>query len=246
MLPLRQITLAAALLSALAACAQSPRFLPMADRNIALAEAEAQRTASSQFSGTLTDRVRQLSPVGVITDEQRMARLQPVAERLFAAAQPLCRQQEIACSFPVQLEESVTLNAHATSRNLSISRPMVDLAATADQLALVLGHELAHAVLGHTVRDFGDRLARAFDHGRDKDDERQADYVGLYLAVRAGFDANQAITLWRRMGIAQPQIIQGDQVHPGTAERYVALRQAVAEIAAKRAAGKPLLPDLHP
>lgn len=242
---LRPFVLSAVLLSSLAACAPSPRYLPMADQFSALAEAEAQRSAAAQISGSLADRVRQLSP-GDITDEQRLARLQPVAERLFAAAAPLCRSQGIDCRFPVRLEESAVLNAHANSRFLSISRPMIDLTADDHQLALVLGHELAHVVMGHTIRDFGAQVSRVFDSGRDKDDERQADYVGLYLTVRAGYDASRAITLWRRMGTVQPQIIHGDQIHPGTAERYVALRQTAHEIAAKRSAGRLLLPSALP
>lgn len=242
---LRPLILSAVLLPSLAACASSPRYLPMADQFSALAEAETQRNAAAQISGSLAERVRQMSP-GEITDQQRLARLQPVADRLFAAAAPLCRPQGVDCRLPIRLEESVVLNAHANSRFLSISRPMVDLTADDHQLALVLGHELAHVVMGHTIRDFGAQLSRAFDHGRDKNDERQADYVGLYLTVRAGFDASRAITLWRRMGTVQPQIIHGDQIHPGTAERYVALRQTAQEIAVKRAAGRPLLPNVAP
>lgn len=217
----------------------------MADRFSALAEAETQRAASSQFSGGVGERVRQLSPGPDITDEQRLARLQPVIQRLFAAAAPLCAPQGVSCTVPVHLEDSSSLNAHASSRSLTISRPMVDLASSEAQLALVLGHELAHIVLRHTVRDFGERVSRTFNTASDKDDERQADYVGLYLAARAGYDPGQAIKLWRRMGIAQPLIIQGDHVHPGTAERYVALRHAAEEIEAKRAAGLPLHPNMR-
>lgn len=239
-----RLLLAGLLLGGLTACAESPRFLPMPDHATALAEAQAQSTASSKVSGNLADRVRQLSPGETVGDADRLARAQRVAARLYAAAQPFFRHQGLANSYPVDLEDGGLLNAHADSRHLSISRPMIDLATNDDQLALVLGHELAHLVLGHTVRDFQDRVARAFDTGRDKDDERQADYVGLYLAVRAGYEADCAITLWRRMGAAVPAIIHGDQVHPGTAERYVALRQTAVEIDRKRAAGQAVMPTL--
>ena len=240
-----RLSLIVLLLGGLAACAQSPRFLPMADQQTALAEAQAQHAASAKVTGSLTDRVRQLSPGERLDDARRLARVERVAGRLYAAAQPFFQRQGLASSYPVELEDSGLLNAHADSRKLSISRPMVDLADNDDQLALVLGHELAHLVLGHTVQSFGDRVTRAFDAGHEKNDERQADYVGLYLAVRAGYDADRGIALWRRMGAAVPVIIHGDQVHPGTAERYVALRQTAVEIAHKRISGQALMPTLR-
>jgi predicted Zn-dependent protease len=238
-----RVTVVAALLGGLAACADSHRFLPTPDAGSALAEAKAQSAASGKVSGTLTDRVRQLSPAAS-DDTHRLARAQRVADRLYAAARPFCQQRNLSCSYPVVLEDGGLLNAHADSRKLSISRPMVDLTGNDDQLALVLGHELAHLLLGHTAHDFGDRVMRAFDTAADKDDERQADYVGLYFAVRAGYDANRAIDLWRRMGTAQPGIIQGDQSHPGTAERYVVLRQTAVEIAQKQESGRPVMPNM--
>lgn len=241
-----RLSLAVLLMGGLAACAESPRFLPTPDHLTAVAEAHEQKAASSKVSGTLVDRVRQLSPGEKADDAHRLARAQRVAARLYAAARPFFQRQGLANAYPVELEDGAVLNAHADSRHLSISRPIIDLAANDDQLALVLGHELAHLVLGHTVQDFGDRLTRAFGSDREKDDERQADYVGLYLAVRAGYDAERGIALWRRMGIAQPLIIHGDQVHPGTAERYVALRQTAVEIHRKRTSGAPLMPTLQP
>lgn len=246
----RNVLLVSVVMLAAAGCTQASGFLPLPDAGSAHQEAKAQNALSSRFTGDLGERLRQLREGRTSTDADRHARIRPVMERLYAAAAPFCRNQarqsgrtgSYACVHPVSIEDSGTLNAHANSRRITISPHMVDLAADDAQLALVLGHELAHVLLGHTRRNMWDQLAAAIDDQRDKNDERAADYLGIYLVARSGYDAWGAIELWRRMGAVQPAIIIGDRVHPGTAERYVALRRAAAEIDALRQAGQPLLP----
>jgi predicted Zn-dependent protease len=213
----------------------------MVDAGSAVREAREQRELATQYRGSLSERVNQLNGSEATTDDERMARIRPVIERLFAAAAPWCGGQP--CYRPVTLEENQGLNAHADSQRISISRTMVDLARSDEQLALVLGHELAHVLMGHIHRDFGERVAALFGQDLRKDDERQADYVGLYLVARAGYSPTEAVSLWRRMGAVQPAIIHGDKVHPGTAERFVALRDTAAEIADKKRRGLVLMPN---
>lgn len=246
----RNVLLATAVVLGVSACAQSSGFLPLPDDSGAHQEAKAQSALSTKFTGDLGQRLRQMREGRIATDSDRQARIQPVLERLYAAAAPFCRTQarasgssgNYACVHPVSIEDSGSLNAHANSRRITISPEMIDLAADDAQLALVLGHELAHVLLGHTRRNMWDQMAAMMDEQRDKNDERTADYLGIYLVARAGYDSWGAIELWRRMGAVQPAIIHGDKVHPGTAERYVALRRAAAEIDSLRNAGQPLLP----
>lgn len=236
-----RLSLVIGLALALSACAQPSRFLPLVDASGAAREAAAQAAWSTRLNGGLPERLRQMQNGEVVTDAERRARVAPIVYRLFEAAVPFCPAAD--CRLPVVLEDGQGLNAHADSRRIRISRAMIDLATDDSELALVLGHELAHVVLGHTRRDIFDRVNSAFHAGIERDDERHADYVGLYLVARAGYNVRRAVTLWRRMGAVQPGIIIGSNTHPGTAERYVALRQIIAEIEAKRRAGEPLLPN---
>jgi membrane-associated protease RseP (regulator of RpoE activity) len=107
---------------------------------------------------------------------------------------------------------------------------MLEFLPSDDDLALVLGHELGHLILysGGTRRT-----------------EADADYVGLYVAARAGFDVSRANSLWQRMGEEIPltNIAWGFYSHPSSAARSEALRATVSEITAKRADEKPLTPS---
>jgi predicted Zn-dependent protease len=77
-----------------------------------------------------------------------------------------------------------------------------------------------------------------------QDFESEADYVGLYVVARAGMPIDNAPRFWRRMGSqVAPGAISHGTTHPPTAQRFVALEAAVAEIKAKQAAGQPLLPN---
>ena len=102
-----------------------------------------------------------------------------------------------------------------------------------DEVAMVMGHEVAHALREHARERMGksavtqgaariggalaagllginphltDGLARGganlltLEFGRE--DESEADLVGMELAARAGFDPRAGVTLWQKMGAA--------------------------------------------
>lgn len=99
---------------------------------------------------------------------------------------------------------------------------------TDDEVAMVMGHEVAHALreharermgknmatqgaiglgaailglgsLGRSVADMGGQLL-TLKFGRE--DESEADLVGMELAARAGYDPRAGVTLWNKMAQA--------------------------------------------
>ena len=152
-----------------------------------------------------------------------------------------------ACGYDVQLDPSDELNARADGKRLYITTAMAGFAATDDELALVLGHELAHHVLGHrnwheaeargrrtqTVPALGDTAGGP---------ERQADRAGLYLSARAGFDTSIAPAFWRRFGAFNWRVRYPQWGHPSAEARARALEEVQAEISALQATGQPLVP----
>lgn len=155
---------------------------------------------------------------------------------------------ERACGYEVQLDPSDELNARADGRRLFISTALAGFARDDDELALILGHELAHHVLGHRPwaetggagRQANEGAWRA--EGGEGGAERQADRVGLYLSARAGYDPAVAAPFWRRFGESNWRVRFPQLGHASAGARARALEAVEAEIAAKRAAGQPLLP----
>jgi len=154
---------------------------------------------------------------------------------------------ELACGYDVQLDPSDELNARADGKRLFITTAMAGFAATDDELALVLGHELAHHVLGHQdwhEAETRGRQTRTVPALSDTPggNERQADRVGLYLAARAGFDTAVAPGFWRRFGAYNWRVRFPQWGHPSAEARARALEAVQADISARREAGQPLVP----
>ena len=76
-----------------------------------------------------------------------------------------------------------------------------------------------------------------------EDFEAEADYLGLYLHARAGGDVEAAAEAFEVMGREGPRAISVRATHPLLPKRLARHRATAAEIAAKRAAGVPLLPE---
>jgi predicted Zn-dependent protease len=131
-----------------------------------------------------------------------------------------------------------------------------------DEVAMVMGHEVAHALREHARERMGksavtngvarvggvlasvflgidphltDGLARGganlltLEFGRE--DESEADLVGMELAARAGFDPRSGVTLWQKMGVANkgapPQWLS---THPSGATRIADIQKNLPKV----------------
>jgi hypothetical protein len=172
---------------------------------------------------------------------------------------------ETVCDFNVLLSVNDSVNAFADGRNVFVTTGMIRFAGTDHELAVVLGHEIAHNAMDHvdkmrgnaavgsffdivaaaagvnTGGAFGNMAAGAFS----QDFEAEADYVGLYLMARSGIHVDLAPDFWRKMAIAHPASIRNSHgaSHPATPERFLALEETVREITEKQKAGAALEPN---
>lgn len=126
---------------------------------------------------------------------------------------------------------------------------------TDDELAVVLGHEMAHALreharartakvtltnvgtlaiglviggnVGELARQGGGLLALKFN----RDDERDADLIGLELAARAGYDPQAGLTLWHKMAqVAKNAPPTWLSTHPSGDDRMRRTKDALKEV----------------
>jgi len=170
------------------------------------------------------------------------------------------------CDDEFYIGKSDMVNAYSDGDSVVVMAGMMRFAATDEDLALVLSHEMAHNVMRESQRmpasaipgaivDFvvsdliGIETRGAFSRGGGRrytqDFEAEADYVGLYMMARAGFDISGAPDFWRRIAASYPESIKDSlaALHPATPYRFVLLKETVAEIEEKKSQGAALIPD---
>lgn len=131
-------------------------------------------------------------------------------------------------------------------------------------LAIVLGHEIAHAVAKHSAEQMSKQIKnqygteilgqvlnaagvssgttqlaqiiaqkglqfRSLKYSRDN--ESEADRMGLIFAAMAGYDPNVAVSFWQRMAQMTGNSNQSDVFsdHPSDAKRIAAIKQELPE-----------------
>ncbi|MDB2437482.1 M48 family metallopeptidase [Hellea sp.] len=152
-------------------------------------------------------------------------------------------KSETVCGYKVRLSISSTINAYADGRHITMTSGMMNFVEDDDELAQIVGHELAHNTMGHIrkiITNFvvslgGTRYTRPF--------ETEADYVGMYYMVRAGYNPDDVEEFWRRLALNSPKYVARDKTHPRFPNRYLSLAATREEIKAKQAAGLPLIPN---
>ena len=177
----------------------------------------------------------------------------------------------MGCAIPIDYVTADTANAMTTDKKIVIYSGIVELAKTDAELAVLIGHELAHSNLGHLGKtrwntflgwaggiavdagimagglSTGGAFRRAFAKSGARaysvGFEREADYVGSYYAARAGYDLTGAEDLWRAIGQVNPNSIQLATTHPITPVRVVQMEKVAIEIADKKRHHLPLMPD---
>lgn len=139
---------------------------------------------------------------------------------------------------------------------------MINFALNADELAVTLGHEMVHLLKGHIQREgaigaLGALLAlgigiagavsgvnpgpamqgvmdltRGTQTAFSREYEREADYLGLYLAHQGSFDVEMGTSVWKQFASENPQTLASSYLstHPSSAERFVRVKKTIEEI----------------
>ena len=189
----------------------------------------------------------------------------PLVVQRLSARRTLMLHPTTVCSPPVLLHSGDSVNAFTDGRRIVVTAGMMRFLTSDDDLALVVGHELAHVTRGHIEAQMGNQIIGAVlgavftgatgvdmtQTGADigalafsQEFEAEADYVGVYHAARAGYNVEKSAELWRRMARIHPKAINLiGSTHPSTAKRFLAIRAAAEEVENKRAVNKPLIPE---
>ncbi len=149
------------------------------------------------------------------------------------------------------------INAGATFGQVGVTAGLLDFIRSDDEMAMVLGHELAHITQGHVTQGMIGGLAlgvltiilesKAPGVGRaaggigqlflnhfTQTQEREADAVGLRYAYEAGYDPRAAVDVMERMAVEVPQTMTAGyfDTHPSSVERAAAAKNESEELLA--------------
>ncbi|HHT9135002.1 MAG TPA: M48 family metallopeptidase [Candidatus Avalokitesvara rifleensis] len=162
----------------------------------------------------------------------------------------LLRQAEKPMEIKFSVQESKDVNAGATFGNIMVTTGMMNFVGSEDELAAVVGHEIAHLQKDHVTKSImsnlpvaiGSAIAESLSPGSGKvveiggnvfaqkysrDMEREADYFGIIYAHKAGFNASAGIEVWERFALELPQSQQANifNSHPPSTERMIRARK---------------------
>ena len=161
-------------------------------------------------------------------DAAQVARVKAIAQRLIPATAAF-RPDAPRWAWEVHVVTSGDVNAWCMpGGKMAVDTGLIDkLKITDDELAAVMGHEIAHALrehgrerasqaaaqsialsIGGALLGLGEgsvQLAQiitdvTFNLPNSREHEIEADRIGVELAARAGYDPHAAVTLWQKMG----------------------------------------------
>ena len=223
---------------------------PLSKLRVIVSEEQMEQQSSQQYLGLL----QQAQQKGALVpgDHPQVQRLRAIARRLI----PFAARWNPAANnwhWQVNLLASNQVNAFCMpgGRIAFFTGILTSLKMTDDEIAAVMGHEIAHALREHgreraaksNVTELGARVGGAVLSawlGIDpritgtatnaagqlivlkfsRDEEREADLIGLDLASRAGFDPRAGVVLWQKMGaLNQKKPLELLSTHPAGPER---------------------------
>jgi predicted Zn-dependent protease len=197
----------------------------------------------------------------LVTDPRVLNRVKVITERLVAQAVKM-RPDSAKWEWTVEvIDDPQNVNAWcmAGGRMAVYTGLLLKIDPTDDELAQVMGHEIAHALANHTAERMSVAMASqagvlaagilldqsaatiataavaaqvAVNLPNSRAAETEADRIGIELAAKAGFDPRAAITLWQKMAAVGggKGPPQFLSTHPSDASRQQALAKLVAQM----------------
>jgi predicted Zn-dependent protease len=247
----RKFVVTALLAASLAACQANP--VSGRKQLVLVSEEQAQTSSAQAYTKTLDEAQKKGK---LSTDAALNSRVRRITDRLIVQAGNMYAPSR-DWKWSVAVFDEPTLNAWCMpGGKMAIYTGIIHkLSLSDDEIGQIMGHEIAHALLGHGR----ERMSRAIAMqggmqlgsilvGRDlsvltpvadialtlpnsRENESEADRYGLELAARAGFDPRTAVRLWEKMSTASgdgpPQFLS---THPAPSNRIQALNALIPQM----------------
>ncbi|HMN44864.1 MAG TPA: M48 family metallopeptidase [Povalibacter sp.] len=221
-----------------------------------VSEAEVEKGAQVAYQQEL-DKARQKGALNA--DKAKYDRVQAISRRLIPQT-TVFRPDAANWKWEVNVETTDDVNAYCMpGGKIMVYTGLIDqLNATDAELAAVIGHEIAHALREHSrerlSRAYAQQIALAgiaiatgagdstmaladqvaavtFTLPHSREQEAEADRIGLELMARAGYDPNASISLWQKMGKLGGSQSEFFSTHPSSESRIRDLQATVPKVA---------------
>ena len=220
---------------------------------VLVSEETAQASSAQAYAQTLDEAQKKGK---LSTDAALNSRVKRITDRLIAQAGNMYAPSR-SWKWSTAVIDEPTLNAWCMpGGKMAIYTGIIHkLKLSDDEIAQIMGHEIAHALLGHGRERMSHAMAMqgglqlgSIVAGRDlsvlapvadialtlpnsREGESEADRYGVELAARAGFDPHAAIRLWEKMsqasGNGPPQFLS---THPSPNNRIQVLHALVPKM----------------
>jgi hypothetical protein len=164
-----------------------------------------------------------------------------------------------ACPFTIELGDTDVANSYTDGRRVMVTRGMLAVVRSDEELAYVLAKEIAQAALTRTavpgMRQMIDKLALAAPASSASArlpsiapyvpvTDATADKLALYMLMHSGVAIDDAPAFWQRLASAHPASIANGHtaLHPSTSYRVSVIRAVTASIKQRQLNDLPLVP----
>jgi predicted Zn-dependent protease len=265
----------AAVLAGVSACSTNP--ITGRSQLIGLvSESEAISGSDSAYRQMMADldKKKQIDHDSADAQSPRAKKVQEITDRLIAQAIKF-RPDSAGWRWEVQvINDPKTVNAFcmAGGKMAIYSGMWEQLKITDDELAMVMGHEISHALLDHTRERMS--IARSTSLGvqllgaatgvgslggqamstaaqlavtlpNSRESESEADAIGTQLAAHAGYDPKAAVALWDKMAKLGKGPAEFLSTHPSPENRAAKLKELGAKLEPVYLAAKQNPPPAH-
>ena len=254
-----------ALVAAIVMSCGTTRTVPITGRkqNILVSDEQVLSLSNKEYSDYMKS-------AKLSTNSANTAMVKRVGQRLATAVEKYLNEHGLQAetkeySWEFNLVQDQSVNAFCMpGGKIVVYEGLLPVTKNEASLAIVLGHEIAHAVAKHSAEQMSKQIKnqygteilgqvlnaagvssgttqlaqiiaqkglqfRSLKYSRDN--ESEADRMGLIFAAMAGYDPNVAVSFWQRMAQMTGNSNQSDVFsdHPSDAKRIAAIKQELPE-----------------
>ncbi|HKE95220.1 MAG TPA: M48 family metallopeptidase [Povalibacter sp.] len=224
-------------------------------QHMLVSEEEVEKGAQAAYQDEIS-KARKKNALNVDSDTYK--RIQAISQRLIPQT-TVFRPDAGQWKWEVNVQTTDDVNAYCMpGGKIMVYTGLIEqLHATDAELAAVIGHEIAHALREHSrerlSQEYAQQLALAglaiatgagdstmaladqvatvtFTLPHSREQEAEADRIGLELMARAGYDPNAAISLWQKMAKLGGSRVEFFSTHPSSDSRIRDLQANVPKV----------------